>query len=206
MARKHTTISERRPAAPWRAVACAAALALLAGGLWPQAARAEATFFYYRDEAGVFHFTNVPDSPRYGVFAVFRGHPEVSRDEIVRLAKKYSGQYGLDHHLVQAVIEVESGYDSGAVSPAGAEGLMQIMPDTQREVGVNNSFDPAENIRGGVRYLRKMYDRFGRWDLALAAYNAGPQQVERYRGVPPFQETRYYVSEVLKRYNRIRKP
>ncbi|MGE4298616.1 MAG: lytic transglycosylase domain-containing protein [Desulfovibrionaceae bacterium] len=171
---------------------------------FPIAAFADATFYYYQDQKGVFHFTNVPDSPRYGVFAVFRGRSDVNRGEIERLARRYSEAYGIDYRLVQAVIEVESGFRPTAVSRAGAEGLMQIMPETQKDLGVRNSFDPAENIEGGVRYLRQMMDRFGSLSLALAAYNAGPKQVERYNGIPPFEETRNYVYKVLALYKRMK--
>lgn len=162
--------------------------------------------FYKRDDDGVMHFTNVPERTsepgEFKLFAVFRGKAEASRGEIERLAAKYGRVHGMDERLIRAVIEVESGYQRQAVSSAGAEGLMQIMPDTQRELGVTDSFDPEQNIEAGVRYLRMMYDRFGELNLALAAYNAGPHQVERYGGVPPFKETQDYVVKVVERYLR----
>lgn len=103
----------------------------------------------------------------------------------------------LSEDLISAVIKHESGGDSTAVSPKGAAGLMQLMPDTARAVGVNDRFDPRENIMGGARYLRQLVDRFGNLENALAAYNAGPGNVERHNGVPPFPETQNYVRRVL---------
>lgn len=109
-------------------------------------------------------------------------------------------QTGLPAALIDAVIRTESGYRVGAVSRAGAQGLMQLMPATARELGVTNPLDARQNILGGSRYLRKMYDRFGSVRLALAAYNAGPGAVDRHRGVPPYGETQRYVDTVLRRY------
>ncbi len=103
----------------------------------------------------------------------------------------------LSEDLIRAVIKQESGGDSTAVSPKGAAGLMQLMPDTARAVGVSDRFDPRENILGGARYLRQLVDRFGNLENALAAYNAGPGNVERHNGVPPFPETQNYVRRVL---------
>lgn len=112
--------------------------------------------------------------------------------------EKYSRKYGVDPNLVAGVIKQESGYNPNAVSRAGAMGLMQLMPDTARAMGVSDPFDPEQNIRGGVKFLRKMLDRFdGNQELALAAYNAGPLAVEKYGNrVPPYAETRHYVKAV----------
>jgi hypothetical protein len=111
-----------------------------------------------------------------------------------------SAQTGLPIELIDAVIRTESGYRVEAVSRVGARGLMQLMPETAASVGVSDPFDPRQNILGGSRYLRKMYDEFGSLELAVAAYNAGPGAVKKHAGIPPFAETRTYVSTVIKRY------
>jgi soluble lytic murein transglycosylase-like protein len=117
-----------------------------------------------------------------------------SFDQIIRAA---ADRAGLDDRLVKAVVEAESGFNPRAVSKAGAKGLMQLMDGTARSLGVKDPFDPAANVEGGAKFLRSLLDRFGSLPLALAAYNAGPDAVERYGGVPPFQETRSYVERVL---------
>ena len=107
-------------------------------------------------------------------------------------------EYGVDKSLVKAVIHAESGYNPSAVSSKGAQGLMQLMPKTAQGLKVANSLDPADNIRGGVRYLRFLLDTFkGDVALALAAYNAGLSKVAKYGGIPPYQETRNYVAKVM---------
>jgi hypothetical protein len=105
--------------------------------------------------------------------------------------------------LVNSVIHAESGFNARAVSPKGARGLMQLMPATANQLGVNDAFDPQANVTGGSRYLRELLERYN-FDLvkALAAYNAGPERVEQYRGVPPFRETRAYVARIVHEYNR----
>jgi len=105
---------------------------------------------------------------------------------------------GVPPNLLAALVEVESGGNPRAVSPAGAIGLTQLMPSTARALGVN-PYDPWENLLGGARYLRQQYERFGDWALALAAYNAGPGAVQKYGGIPPYRETQEYVRKVLAR-------
>jgi soluble lytic murein transglycosylase-like protein len=98
--------------------------------------------------------------------------------------------------LFLRLVQQESGWDARALSPKGAFGLAQVMPETARLLGVDIT-DPVQNLNGGARYLRMMYDQFGSWRLALAAYNAGPEAVQKYRGIPPFAETRTYVAAIL---------
>ena len=113
-----------------------------------------------------------------------------------------SAAYHLDPDLVNSVIHAESGFNSRAVSPKGARGLMQLMPSTASQLGVEDAFDPEANVTGGSRYLRELLERYN-FDLvkALAAYNAGPERVEQYQGVPPFRETRAYVARIVHEYN-----
>jgi soluble lytic murein transglycosylase-like protein len=121
-------------------------------------------------------------------------------NEVVKAA---SGTYSLDPDLVTSVIRAESGFNVRAVSPKGAQGLMQLMPQTASQLGVHNAFDPQANVEGGTRYLRELLERYN-FDLikALAAYNAGPQRVEQYGGVPPYYETKAYVARIVRDYNR----
>jgi soluble lytic murein transglycosylase-like protein len=114
--------------------------------------------------------------------------------------KLASTKHGLDPSLVQALIEIESGGDAAAVSPKGAQGLMQIMPGTARGLGLSDPFDPSANIDAGSRYLREQLKAFGDVRLALAAYNAGPEAVRKFAGVPPFPETQRYVAAVSNRF------
>jgi hypothetical protein len=125
--------------------------------------------------------------------------PVVPLNQVVDAA---SANYHLDPDLVNSVIHAESGFNPHAVSPKGAKGLMQLMPGTANNLGVNDAFDPQANVEGGSRYLRELLERYN-LDLvkALAAYNAGPQRVEQYRGVPPFRETRAYVARIVHEYN-----
>jgi soluble lytic murein transglycosylase-like protein len=121
-------------------------------------------------------------------------------NEVVKAA---SGNYNLDPDLVNSVIRAESGFNVRAVSPKGAQGLMQLMPKTASELGVQNAFDPQANVEGGTRYLRELLERYD-FDLikALAAYNAGPQRVEQYGGVPPYYETKAYVARIVRDFNK----
>ena len=119
-------------------------------------------------------------------------------EDIDYIIKEKADKYNLDESLIKAVIKAESGFNPNAVSKAGASGLMQLMPGTARGLGVEDIFDVEQNIEGGAKYLRGMLDRFdGDKSLALAAYNAGPNAVKRYGGIPPYQETQNYVKRVL---------
>src|SRR5271155_2908341 len=125
--------------------------------------------------------------------------PSTDLNEVVREA---SGTYHLDPDLVTSVIRAESGFNVRAVSPKGAQGLMQLMPQTASQLGVHNAFDPQANVEAGTRYLRELLERYN-FDLikALAAYNAGPQRVEQYNGVPPYYETKAYVARIVRDFN-----
>jgi len=126
---------------------------------------------------------------------------EFERSELRKLVNDVSLEHGVDPRLVDAVVRVESDYDPRAVSRRGALGLMQLMPDTVDRLEVGDPFDPEENIRGGVREISRLVDRYaGNLQLALAAYNAGEGAVARYRGIPPYKETRSYVSKILTLY------
>ncbi|HEY6325782.1 MAG TPA: lytic transglycosylase domain-containing protein [Candidatus Cybelea sp.] len=128
----------------------------------------------------------------------------VSRSSIDRMIGASAAEFRVDPALVEAIVQNESAFDPGATSGAGARGLMQLMPETSASLGVTDAYDPAQNIRGGARYLRGLLDRFHDVELAIAAYNAGPAAVERYGGVPPYAETQNYVRGVFKRYRSLR--
>lgn len=116
-------------------------------------------------------------------------------NEIINNASK---KYSINSSIVKAVIKAESNFNPGVVSSAGAMGLMQLMPDTARSLGVSDAFDPTDNVEGGVKYLKEMLDKFGgNLELALAAYNAGPGNVVKYGGIPPFEETQNYVAKIM---------
>jgi hypothetical protein len=142
----------------------------------------------------------VPDEVADEVLA-----PMAAGTDIRALAIAAAQRHGLDPELVLAVVGVESAFRPDAVSHKGAQGLMQLMPATARELGVTDVLDPAQNLDGGTRYLRQLVAMYG-GDLgkALAAYNAGPGAVRRHRGVPPYRETLHYIDKVLKRYEKAR--
>ncbi len=126
-----------------------------------------------------------------------------SSANLTQVVNSASATYHLDPDLVNSVIHAESGFNAHARSAKGAQGLMQLMPSTASALGVSDAFDPQANVGGGSRYLRELLERYN-FDLvkALAAYNAGPQRVEQYKGVPPFHETRAYVARIVHDYNR----
>ena len=186
---------------------CAASIAALLLVAGVSTASASDSTSRLVDGDSVLHLTNVPGDPRY------RGLPGASGTTSgwLRLPARSWTRYGADIHeiarehgvspaLIEAVIRTESGFDPSAVSPKGAAGLMQLMPKTASTLGVADRFDPRESIRGGVRHLRYLLERYrGSVVLALAAYNAGEGAVDTHRGVPPYPETQQYVRTVLRR-------
>jgi soluble lytic murein transglycosylase-like protein len=175
---------------------------------------ADAQIFVYKDAYGRTYFS---DTPQHEGFSRYRPKSDYELRTGVRepriasrvtraydpAIKRASKQHGVSAALVKAVIAAESGFDPYAVSRKGAQGLMQLMPDTARDLGVDDALDPWQNIDGGTRYLGKMIERFpGELALAVAAYNAGPEAVTRHQGVPPFDETRTYVTRVLRYYKK----
>lgn len=133
------------------------------------------------------------DKDTGGASAPFRGN---YKGEYLEVAKEVARKHGVPEDMFLRLVQQESGWNTGAVSVKGATGLAQLMPATAERLGVDIN-DPAENLEGGARYLRMMYDRFGSWRLALAAYNAGPMAVEKHGGIPPYDETENYVKAIL---------
>lgn len=127
--------------------------------------------------------------------------PQKQDKDIKSLVEKYATENNIDKNLVDAVIKTESNYDKNAVSHAGALGLMQLMPMTAQSLGVEDPFDPEQNISGGTKYLKSLINRYNSVELGLAAYNAGPASVNKYGGVPPYEETRNYIRKVMEFQN-----
>lgn len=161
-----------------------------------------ADFYKYVDEDGVVHFTNAPQDKGFKWFmAEKKGKREgdATASPYHLIISSAADEHGVETSLVKAIIRAESDFNPGAVSKAGAVGLMQLMPDTARDLGVKDRYDPHDNVNGGVRYIKRLLTRFGgNVPLALAAYNAGLSNVERYGMVPPFDETRGFVKKVLR--------
>jgi len=165
---------------------------------------AQADIYRFRDERGVWHFSNIKSDPRYRIYMrTYDGSRPVTQyikdyDDIIHKASK---RYGVDVSLIKAVIKAESDFNQHAVSSKGAQGLMQLMPGTADEMEVDDAFDAKDNIHGGTRYLSLMLERFNKdMRLALAAYNAGPEKVTEYRGIPPYEETKTFINRVLSYY------
>jgi soluble lytic murein transglycosylase-like protein len=167
--------------------------------------------YSYRDENGIQVFTNIPPvNAVYDLKVTGLPHPAPTTDnsieksqKIEAIIEKYAGEHQLDPSLIRSIIAAESGFNPKAVSPKGARGLMQLMPATAERLGVTNSFDPEQNIRGGVQHFRALMDTFGdNLDLSLAAYNAGENLVQRLGRVPRIKETRDYVQTVTSLYGK----
>ncbi len=161
-----------------------------------------ADIYRYVDKNGVWHFTNVKTDRRYTIFIrSSRKTPAEYIKEYSSIINQASKRFGIDAHFIRAIIKAESGFDHKATSSKGAQGLMQLMPGTANDMAVEDPFDPEENIFGGARYFSLLLKRFKNDKiLALAAYNAGPEAVESYKGVPPFPETKAFVKRVMDYY------
>lgn len=178
---------------------------------------ADRTYVYKESDGTVWYTNIVPDNQDQGRFELLsvkgrptakgschgmtrsklRGRASLFESTIQRIA----GEYKVDSKLVKAVIRNESCFDTGAISTAGAQGLMQLMPPTARELGVKDPFNAEQNLRGGIQYLSELLRKYdNNIGLALAAYNAGPGNVARYNGVPPFKETQRYIEKVMNSY------
>lgn len=166
-----------------------------------------AEIYRYIDKNGVWHFTNRKTDTRYRLY--IRSGNRTVREYLAEyggIVKRASDRFGVDIHFIKAIIKAESGFDQGAVSKKGAKGLMQLMPGTADDMEVIDPFDPEENIVGGTRYFSMLLKRFkNNKTLALAAYNAGPETVENYNGVPPFPETQAFVERVMRYYRSYKK-
>jgi soluble lytic murein transglycosylase-like protein len=200
--------------------------ALLALGLSLLSTGATADIYRYVDPDGTMHFTNAPngdgryrlylrsrDSARRRVGPARASAGDSSLERFTRyteVIREAAALYQIPEELVRAVIKVESDYDPRAISHVGAQGLMQLMPETADRMQVRDVMDPRENILGGVRYLRVLANMFnGDLELTLAGYNAGENAVVRYGGIPPYEETQQYVARVLvyyRRYREVREP
>ena len=189
------------------------AAALIATALYATVAEARSKIYTYVDADGVRHYTDVPDNNRYKLLVLSPQDMTESGQyydmSLMARATQYDSiietaalSASVEPNLLRAVIVVESGFNSRAVSKRGAVGLMQLMPATANRFGVSNPYDPKQNVHGGARYLKFLIDRFGQdIRLALAAYNAGEEAVDRNGGrIPPFTETMAYVPRVLKIY------
>jgi soluble lytic murein transglycosylase len=193
---------------------------LLYSGLWlaaaagPSPARA-ADIWMGTDSKGVITFTDTPSADEIDSFQIIiedmKDRPAAFSGVDGAMLKKNldawdpiilraASRHDVAPELIKAVMLVESGMNPRATSPRGARGLMQLMPGTADELGVGDAYDPEDNVMGGVRYLRRMLEAFGNQREALAAYNAGPNAVKKHGGIPPFDETRWYVEKVQKYY------
>ncbi len=163
-----------------------------------------ADIYFYTDKNGVRHFTNAPTSSKYRPYiretrrrrpTAWRAYNTKKYDNIISMASRNSG---VSFPLIKAIIRAESGFNPRAVSKKGALGLMQLMPENVRLLRIKDPFDPWENIMGGAKFFKKQLHHYnGQVKLALAAYNAGPNAVDHYKGIPPYRETQNYVKKVI---------
>ena len=160
---------------------------------------AQADIYMFIDSQGVLHFTNTPTSSQYKLYIKERPKPAAATIKYDEIIQEASDKFDLSFFLIKAIIKVESNFDSRAVSKKGALGLMQIMPQNLQAFNIREPYDPKDNIMGGSRYFKSLIERYsGKLPLALAAYNAGPTIVDKYRNIPPIKETEDYVQKVMK--------
>ncbi len=176
--------------------------ALIITAMFVPSAFADEEMYRYVGRDGTVHVTNVPSDRRFAPLANKRTyHASITDRELEEAVAHYAQEYQLSPALVMAVIKVESDFNPLVISKAGAVGLMQLIPETAIQHGVKNLYDTRDNVAGGVKHLRYLLDRYhGNVRLALAAYNAGHRKVDRYRQIPPYQETRSYVQKVMSYY------
>lgn len=159
----------------------------------------QADIYMFIDSQGVLHFTNAPTSSQYRLYIKERPKPAEATKKYDGIIQEASNTFGVSFSLLKAMIRVESNFDSRAISKKGALGLMQIMPQNLQAFDIQDPYDPKDNIMGGARYFKSLMERFeGKLPLALAAYNAGPTIVDKYRNIPPIKETKDYVKKVMK--------
>ncbi len=166
----------------------------------------------YLDERGIYHFTNIkPAGKQYHIVVADKTqgvklYNNLDNTSYDKLISYHSNSHGVDPSLVKAVVMAESNFNPYAVSPKGAQGLMQLMPDTAKLMKVTDPFDPDDNIRGGTKYLKFLEETFqGNLELMLAAYNAGPSRViENKMNIPPIEETRTFIKKVKQFYNKLK--
>jgi soluble lytic murein transglycosylase-like protein len=179
----------------------------LAGMLfvWGVESAAWADIYHFKDENGVWHFSNIKSDRRYKLYLRNSTTRIQSASSYIKefngIIKQAAERYAVEESLIKAVIKAESDFDHRAISCKGAQGLMQLMPDTADALRVYDPFDPVSNIFGGTCYLSFLLERFNKnKELAVAAYNAGPEKVEEYQGIPPFSETIAFVKRVMSYY------
>jgi soluble lytic murein transglycosylase-like protein len=183
--------------------AVTALVVLAVAGEWLGSVQSAAADIYVYRRNGTLYFTDRPKRPGYKLYlarpSYFRGLQGKNNTKYDQLIAAACQRYKVEFALVKAVIKAESAFDPSALSPAGAQGLMQLMPATAELHSVRDVYTPHDNIDGGVRHLRLLLNRFrGNLTLTLAAYNAGAEAVTRYQGVPPYRETQDYVQRVLR--------